>query len=697
MDCIPISSHKLEEKRDDLVTMEMTTEKDGLFEDPNFTADDSALFSDYTTPLSRLTGKVTWLRPEQICKSPCLLPDDLTEAYPKQGILGDCWLLCACNMLLKSRYLLDKVMPPGQCVWGQRGYTGQFRFQFWRNGNWTEVRIDDRLPCIYSKPCFSRCHCPKAFWVSLLEKAYAKLHGSYERLWAGQVCEAVVDLSGGVAERWSLKKSVNTPEGRSLFPELSEEIRKQSYICCCVHDAPTDEPLWRPLKGAAERRRRRSQTFISIVCNKHSGTSEQGQFHALSVMEWKDVKTSAGAIVQLLQIRNPWGRRCWEGAWTERGTGWTLLDPSCSADLLGHTKEGEFWIDQCEFQQKFDEVTVGYPISEDHHLQSIYTGSILTHTQQVGGSWVKGYSAGGCRNNSSYSSNPKFWLKVREGGEVLISLLQHGPWSSQQISKKGQSVGSTHQHPYYQAIALHIWKVDKKRFNLTRTVNSIPSASSHTHTYEREVVVHTHLSAGLYLVVPSTFLQGAQGHFLLRVHSTCPTYLSAVKVSVQQEERVGGGEWDMASVSGCWTVGCTAGGGRNFPSHGQNPHVPLIVTYDPGGTNVKVMLRQHSPENALHAIGFHIYKVPGEVDCMEISGTVCPVVSCVPHSHSQEVSIQCRLPPAGYVILPSTYQPGCSAEYTLTITQKIPRKAISCQEHLGQAVQETSHVSVMGL
>ncbi|KAB5535653.1 hypothetical protein PHYPO_G00120390 [Pangasianodon hypophthalmus] len=648
----------------DLVTIEMTAEKDGLFEDPDFTSDDSALFSDYTTPLSRLTGKVTWLRPEQICTTPCLFPDDFNEAYPKQGILGDCWLLCACNMLLKNRYLLDQVMPPGQCVWGQRGYTGQFRFQFWRNGHWTEVRIDDRLPCINNTPCFSRCHSPMAFWVALLEKAYAKLHGSYERLWAGQVCEAVVDLSGGVAERWSLKKSVNTPGGGNFFPELSEEMRKQSYISCCVHEAP-------------------------------EGAPEQGQFHALSVMEWKDVKTIAGAQVQLLQIRNPWGRRCWEGAWTEKGAGWTLLDPSCSADLLGHTKEGEFWVDEMEFQQKFDEVTVGYPISEDHHLQSIYTGSLLTHTQQIGGSWVKGHSAGGCRNNSSYSSNPKFWLKVQEGGEVLMSVLQHGPWSSLYNSQKGQSVGNTHQHPYYQAIALHVWKVDKKRFNLTRTLNSMPCASSLTHTYEREVVVHAHLSAGFYLLVPSTFLQGAQGHFLLRVHATCPTYLSAVKVNVQQE--CVGGEWEMACVSGCWTVGSTAGGGRNFPSHGQNPHVPLRVTYDPGGTNVRVTLRQHSPENNLHAIGFHIYKVVGEADCMVISGTVCPVVSCVPHSHSQEVSVQCRLPPAGYVILPSTYQPDCSAEYTLTIAWKIPRKAISCQERLGQAVQETSHVSVMGL
>ncbi|XP_062843880.1 calpain-10 isoform X2 [Trichomycterus rosablanca] len=647
----------------DLFAMEMTTDEDALFEDLDFAADDSSLFSDYTTPLSGLINNVTWLRPQEICRSPCLFPDDITEAYPKQGILGDCWLLCACSMLLKSHHLLDQVMPPGQHVWGEKGYRGQFRFQFWRNGRWTEVRVDDRLPCVKNTLCFSRCHQPSAFWVALLEKAYAKLCGSYEHLWAGQVCEAVVDLSGGVAERWSLTHAEDTLSGRSLFPELSNEMRKRSYISCCVHRAL-------------------------------SGSSEQGQFHALSVMEWTDVKTSAGDQVRLLRIRNPWGRKAWNGAWTESGSGWNCLDPSCSADLLGRTQEGEFWVDEMEFRQEFDEVTVGYPISEDWHLQSIYTGSLLTHSQQISGAWVKGQSAGGCRNNSSYSSNPKFWLKVREGGEVLLSLLQHRSVSTMCNSKQRPTDGSTKQH-LCQAIALHVWKVDKKHYNLMQTLNSTPCASTRTHVYEREVVVHTHLSSGFYLLVPSTFLQGAEGQFLLRVHSTHPAYLSAVKVCTQQE--CTGGEWEAVTVCGRWTAGSTAGGSRNFSSHGQNPRVPLNITYDPGGTNVKITLRQHSPENALHAIGFHVYKIPdGKADSVVIS-TLCPVVSCVPHAHSQEVCVQCRLPPAGYIILPSTYQPDCSAEYTITISRRIHRKAINSQECLGRTVQEISHVSVMGL
>ncbi|XP_066508448.1 calpain-10-like [Hoplias malabaricus] len=647
--------------------MEMETEQDPLFEDPDFAAADSALFADYTTPLSRLLGRVTWLRPQHICKRPQLFPDDLTGAYPKQGILGDCWLLCACIMLLKSRNLLEQVMPPGQRVWGERGYSGEFCFQFWQNGCWVKVRVDDRLPCVDNKLCFSRCHSPYAFWVALLEKAYAKLHGSYEYLWAGQVCEAMVDLCGGVAERWTLKTAGDTTTTeKNPFPKLSKEMRKCSHISCCVHSAP-------------------------------AGAPERGQFHALSVMEWTDVKTSDGKDVQLLRIWNPWGRRCWGGDWTESGAGWSSLDPLCAMDLLARTQEGEFWVDEMEFHQEFDEVTVCYPIAEDGHLHSIYTGSLLPHTQHISGHWVRGRSAGGCRNNSSYSSNPKFWLKVGAGGEVLLTLLQCGPWHGQRsYTQRPPGDSSSPQHPLYQAIALHLWKVDKKHFNLKQTLNSAPSASSHTHAYEREVVVHTHLSAGFYLLVPSTFLQGAEGQFLLRVQSTCPTSLSEVKVNVPQESV--DGEWETASVCGRWTAGSTAGGGRNFPSHGQNPRVPLTVTYDPGGNNVKVTLRQHGPENSLHAIGFHVYKVSGDrVDSMVISSAVCPVVSCVPHSHSQEVSVQCRLPPGVYAVLPSTYQPDLKAEYTLTIERKIHRKVMSSQERLGQVVQEISHISVMRL
>lgn len=58
------------------------------------------------------------------------------------------------------------------------------------------------------------------------------------------------------------------------------------------------------------------------------------------------------------------------------GLGWNSLEPSCAQALLAHTAEGEFWMDETEFQQEFDEVTVSYPIIEEGYLQSIFTGSV---------------------------------------------------------------------------------------------------------------------------------------------------------------------------------------------------------------------------------------------------------------------------------------------------------------------------------
>lgn len=73
---------------------------------------------------------------------------------------------------------------------------------------------------------------------------------------------------------------------------------------------------------------------------------------------------------------------------------------------------------------------------------------------------MKGCSAGGSRNSSSYGSNPKFWLKVCDGGEVLASLLQHQKWrNTEKYVQMPLEVSKNTKHQHHQAIALHMWKV----------------------------------------------------------------------------------------------------------------------------------------------------------------------------------------------------------------------------------------------
>ncbi|KAM4769525.1 calpain-10 isoform 2-T3 [Cyanocitta cristata] len=618
-----------------------------LYTDPTFPASDTSIFFDYCTPLAQFRGEISWLRPKDICSSPRLFSNNLQDVQVKQGILGDCWFLCACVALQKSKYLLNKVIPPGQPSWTDESYQGCFTCRVWQFGHWVEVTIDDRLPCLGGKLCFSQCQTEDLFWLPLLEKAYAKVHGSYEQLWAGQVADALVDLTGGIAERWTLKG-----------PGKDVEKEKTGMVL--------EKAVFRRLMNLKE------QCVISCsVLNSRQGASELGEFHAFIVIDTVNLSEVSGKEIFLLRIRNPWGRRCWKGPWCEGGQGWNQLDPAVASELLSQILEGEFWVDEEEFFREFDEITVGFPVNEEGQLQSLYTEKVLYHSQNLFGSWVRGQSAGGCRNNSSFPTNPKFWLRVCESSEVCIALLQkHRKYSTDwagriqnptRLAEENPSLTEGIQGKNYQAVGLHVWKVEKKRFNLPKTLSAPPVVGTICHSYDREVHVCCDLSPGFYLVVPSTFLKDAVGNFLLRVFSTGRISLSELKPP-------------PTDAALC----------EELPA-------------GPGKTSVKVTLRQHCRDSKCCPIGFHIFQVPNSSWKPQTTSFVHlePLVSCVPHCYSQEVSRLCRLPAGSYVIIPSTYLPSTEGNFTVLIATKIDRKRIHSQETLGQVLQEVSFTTVM--
>ncbi|XP_027319996.1 calpain-10 isoform X1 [Anas platyrhynchos] len=664
---------------------QLTVKRD-LYADPTFPASDASIFFNYCTPLAQFRGEISWLRPQDICSTPRLFSNNLQDVQVKQGILGDCWFLCACVALQKSKYLLNKVIPPGQPSWTDESYRGCFTCRVWQFGHWVEVTIDDRLPCLGGKLCFSQCQTEDLFWLPLLEKAYAKVHGSYEQLWAGQVADALVDLTGGIAERWTLKDP-----GRNVEKEKTGMVLKKE--------------LFRRLMNLKE------QCVISCsVLNSRQGASELGEFHAFIVIDMLNLSEVSGKEIVLLRIRNPWGRRCWKGPWCEGGQGWSQLDPVVASELLSQIQEGEFWVDEEEFFREFDEITMGFPINEEGQLQSLYTEKVLYHSQNLFGSWVRGQSAGGCRNNSSFPTNPKFWLRVCEKSEVCIALLQkHRKYSADwagriqnltHLVEKNLSLTEGMQVKNYQAVGLHVWKVEKKRFNLPKTLSAPPVVGTICHSYDREVHVCCDLSPGYYLVVPSTFLKDAVGHFLLRVFSTGRISLSEVKPpppDAALSEELPAGEWETVQLQGCWKNGQSAGGSRNFPSFHINPCFPLSIPAGPGKSSVKVTLRQHCQDSKCRPIGFHIFQVPNSSWKPNTSSFLHlePLVSCVPHCYSQEVSQLCRLPAGSYVIIPSTYLPNTEGNFTVVIATKIDRKRIHSRETLGQVLQEVSFTTVM--
>ena len=96
--------------------------------------------------------------------------------------MGNCWFAAAMANLTLHEKLFAKVVPPDQNF--ENDYAGIFHFRFWKDGKWVNVVIDDKLPTINngSTLLFMDSEYKNEFWSALLEKAYAKLHGSYESL-----------------------------------------------------------------------------------------------------------------------------------------------------------------------------------------------------------------------------------------------------------------------------------------------------------------------------------------------------------------------------------------------------------------------------------------------------------------------------------------------------------------------------------
>ena len=101
---------------------------------------------------------------------------------------------------------------------------GIYLVRFFLNGQERPVIIDDYLP-VYSsgQPAFAKCR-DGELWVSLLEKAWAKLHGSYARSSGHLPSRAATHIMGVPAE--NLRHSENIQDPGKFFERMKEADRR---------------------------------------------------------------------------------------------------------------------------------------------------------------------------------------------------------------------------------------------------------------------------------------------------------------------------------------------------------------------------------------------------------------------------------------------------------------------------------------
>ncbi|CAK60734.1 unnamed protein product (macronuclear) [Paramecium tetraurelia] len=296
-----------------------------IFVDPDFKPDE--------TSLGNVGTNFEWKRLTEIWKNAQIFQKDLyhsnnelgvhTLVSPrdiKQGSLGDCYFLSSLGSIASKHpdKIFDLFQTPILNPYGIYGV--------WLciQGVWKLITLDDYVPVYDDQPAFSGSD-SQEMWVILLEKAWAKLFGSYANIVSGDPREVIASITGGPT--WCISSDEST------FIERLKQIMNsyQNYIVCAgtYSDKPESE-------------------MMGLVRN-----------HAYSVLNFRTIKLPSKEEVQLIQLKNPYGNdQEWNGDWSDKSPLWTeeLKDNV----LQNQEADGIFFMCIEDFRKHFENAYIGF-------------------------------------------------------------------------------------------------------------------------------------------------------------------------------------------------------------------------------------------------------------------------------------------------------------------------------------------------
>lgn len=462
--------------------------KGTLFVDPEFPPNNKSIF------YSKVDREIEWKRPKELCKVPKLVVEGVSSDDLTQGQFGNSWFVSACSSLILEPKLWQKVVPDHkQQEWTQENeYGGIFHFQFWRYGEWYDVVVDDLLPTKNGELVFCHSKNRNEFWSALVEKAYAKLFGDYESLEDGCTADALIDFTGGVAQKVDMEECGARNDDvvkLTLFNELVEAADNKSLIVSsikCPKDECGQEADQGLIKGVGY--------IVSSIKR---------------IAVPKGLKQAAGGdTLYLLRLRNPWGNKEWTGPWSDGSDEWKRLEHS-EREKLGITfqVEGDFWMSLNDFIAHFTNVDICHFVNTSFFSLKKTWSEAMMH-----GEWSKGPRGteldrcGGCETHPTFLNNPQYVFDIKEENDsVMVSLEQDDQRSDKKMGSDLLEIG------------FHIMKVEENRkFRVHIPGDKI---SSSEYKVDRSIYSRISLTRGRYVIIPSTKEPGFSGKFLLRVYT----------------------------------------------------------------------------------------------------------------------------------------------------------------------------------
>ncbi|CAM9415371.1 unnamed protein product [Chrysoparadoxa australica] len=269
----------------------------------------------------------------------------------QQGAIGNCWFCAALAVVAEKP---ERIAPLMRTL--ETNVAGVYEVRLFVNGSWQDVLVDSFLPCMSQETAkkgkrwsqhglaYSRAT-GNQLWPCLMEKAYAKVLGSYQALSGGHVTEALLALTGAPSE--TLVMSSQTFDSEDGWVKLASW-------------SSAGFPM-----GAA--------TPFADPALKQGGLVG---LHAYSVLEAIEVKGVAGRqptleesfrgtnrmrrgsseVLRLVKVRNPWGAKGTKNLdFCAKSVTWT---PTLRRLLQPKSNDGTSWMRWEDFFTRFDVVDV---------------------------------------------------------------------------------------------------------------------------------------------------------------------------------------------------------------------------------------------------------------------------------------------------------------------------------------------------
>ena len=214
----------------------------------------------------------------------------------RQGeYIGDCYFLSALGSLCKEdnddskKDYLKKLVKVVKIDKNNIIYSVKLNI----NGIWKHVLVDNYFPFILNQSgklnfCFGSSF-KKELWVSLFEKAWAKVNGCYARIGSGGYCGEAFDV---------------------LTDTYTELIHVKSFV-------DKKEILWKKLKLEKD------NNYVMCAGSKHFNLWDNNGLisnHAYTLINLYELPEEN---LKLVKLRNPWGEREFIGDWSDKSSKWT--------------------------------------------------------------------------------------------------------------------------------------------------------------------------------------------------------------------------------------------------------------------------------------------------------------------------------------------------------------------------------------